>query len=125
MKNLYVVPFLGIGRRITLDVDFRYREIGYGKDKKVIEYDHKWHKEPWEDYVPEQVFSWASVLCTELERAQTEGYILVSTAFDTIGEAIFEMDRIKDLYISGNKEEQLSIVREFFMLLHKFHRDGY
>lgn len=125
MKNLYVVPFMGIGRRVTLDVDFRYREIGYVEGKKVIEYDHKWHETPWDDLVPEQVFTWASVMCAELEKAQSEGYILASSAFDSIGEAIFEMSCIKELFMYGDREDQPEMVVDFLMLLHRFNRDSF
>lgn len=125
MKALYVVPFMGIGRRITLDVDFRYRELGASSDKKVIEFDRKWRKSPWAELLPTHVFIWASVMQIELEKASTEGYILADSSFDSIDHALSEIESIKERYLVGTREEQLTLVTDFLMLLHMFSRASF
>ena len=108
-RNLYVVPFFGIGRRVTLDVQFRYRSLGESTiyDTKVVEYDHVWSDSPFEG-LPELVDSWASAVLNELEIAQENGFHLTDSKL-TIASLKRELESVRWLVSVGYSERESAV----------------
>lgn len=115
-RNLYIVPFFGIGRRVTLDIQFRYRSLGESilYDTKVVEYDRIWQDTPLEG-LPELIDSWASCVLNELAIAQENGFRLTDSRF-TLEEFKRELESIRWLIDVGHGE-RAAAVGEFLRVL--------
>lgn len=124
MNNLYVVPFFGIGRRVTLDVCFRLRPfIGDREDVKVIEYDSVWQKSPFEE-LPEMMCEWSTVMLSRLKDLDGMGYRLAGAAPGfTMRELIHELESVVWLVDCGYGEREAA-VRVFLELLALCHQNS-
>lgn len=108
-RNLYVVPFFGVGRRVTLDVDFRYRSLGESicEDRKIISVDLDWHDNPFRDF-HKLVDQWASSMLLVAKAARENGYHLEDSLL-TLDGLIEELKSVRWLYDVGYGEREAAV----------------
>lgn len=115
--QVYIVPFMAIGRRTTLVVDFRFRalEKSLMHDKRVIDYEYNWALSPFES-IEKEVASWAAMLLDACQNACIDGFTLAESSYPTLASLIRDLESILRLYDYGYGE-RASCVGEFLRLL--------
>lgn len=117
MNQLFVVPFFGLGRRVTLDVCFRLRPSdGPREDRKIIEFDMVWQKTPFEGF-PDLVGKWSTTMLFTAKALNGMGYELAGAAPGlTLHKLISELESILWLIDCGFGEREAA-VSEFLGLM--------